>query len=103
MLEAYLITLAGVVLAQAAPGPNLLAVGTFLFGAGLAAWQVVVFGPLAALSAMAVYGSYAYLFSSGLAGRAYARFARWIEAAFGLAFGALGGRLLLDGVREMRS
>lgn len=79
------------------------AVGTFLFGSGLAAWQVVVFGPLAALSAMAVYGSYAFLFSSGFAGRAYARFARWIEAAFGLAFGALGGRLLFDGVREMRA
>jgi threonine/homoserine/homoserine lactone efflux protein len=79
------------------------AVGTFLFGSGLAAWQVVVFGPLAAISAMAVYGSYALLFSSGLAARSYNRFARGIEVAFGAAFGALGGRLLADGIREMRT
>lgn len=79
------------------------AVGTFLFGTGLAAWQVVLFGPLAAISAMAVYGSYAVLFSSGFATRGYSRFARWIEVAFGAAFGALGGRLLVDGIREMRS
>ena len=80
-----------------------IAVGTFLFGSGLAAWQVVLFGPLAAISAMMIYGTYGVLFSSGLAVRAYAGFARWIELAFGAAFGALGGKLLFDGVREMRA
>lgn len=80
-----------------------IAVGTFLFGSGLSAWQVVAFGPLAAISAIAVYGTYGLLFSSGLAVRAYSKFARWTELAFGAAFGALGGKLLFDGVREMRA
>ncbi|MEL6919690.1 MAG: LysE family translocator [Pseudomonadota bacterium] len=78
------------------------AVGTFLFGSGLSAWQVVAFGPLAALTAIMIYGGYGLLFSSGFATRTYSRFARWIELAFGGAFAALGGTLLLDGLRELR-
>ncbi|MBO6638831.1 MAG: LysE family translocator [Roseitalea sp.] len=79
------------------------AVATFLFGAGLSPAQVLAFGPVGALSGLIIYGGYALLFSTGLAARSYSRFARWIEAAFGAAFGALGGRLLVDGIREMRS
>ena len=78
------------------------AVGTFLFGAGLDAWQVAAFGPVGALSGLLIYGSYALLFSTGLAARTYVRFARVVEFALGAAFGALGGRLVLDGVRELR-
>ncbi|MEO1748576.1 MAG: LysE family translocator [Pseudomonadota bacterium] len=78
------------------------AVGTFLFGSGLAAWQVVAFGPVAACTAIVIYGTYGLLFSTGFATRTYTRFARWIELAFGVAFGALGGRLLWDGLQEMR-
>jgi threonine efflux protein len=79
------------------------AVGTFLFGSGLSALQVVAFGPVAALSAIAIYGAYGLLFSSGFAVKTYSRFARWFELAFGSAFGALGGKLLWDGVRELRT
>ncbi|MEL6436082.1 MAG: LysE family translocator [Pseudomonadota bacterium] len=79
------------------------AVGTFLFGSGLPAWQVLAFGPLAALTAILIYGGYGLMFSSGLATRTYARFARWIECAFGAAFGALGGALLWDGIKQARA
>ncbi|MDN2566571.1 LysE family transporter [Aquibium sp. A9E412] len=76
------------------------AVGAFLFGAGLDGWQVVAFGPLAALSALLVYGVSAFAFSAGFAMRSYRRFSRWIETAFAAAFGALGATLLYGGLRE---
>lgn len=79
------------------------AVGTYLFGSGLDPWQVAGFGPLGAASALAIYGAYAVAFSTGAASRAYARFTRPIEAFMGAAFGALGGRLIVDGVRELRA
>jgi len=79
------------------------AVGSFLFGTGLSAVEVLAFGPVAAISAVLIYGSYGLLFSSGLAAKTYAKFARWIEAAFGAVFGLLGGKLLLDGIREIKS
>ena len=78
------------------------AVGTFLFGSGLTALQVAAFGPLAAVSAFVIYGSYGWAFSTGVAARAYARFARGVEAALGVAFGALGATLVWDGLRELR-
>ena len=78
------------------------AVATFLFGAGLEPWQVFLFGPICALSGFAIYGTYAVLFSTGLASRTYQRFSRWFETLFSAAFGALGGKLLYDGVRELR-
>jgi len=78
------------------------AVGSFLFGSGLSAAQVLAFGPVAAISAFVIYGTYGLMFSSGLAVRTYSKFARWIEAAFGAAFGLLGGKLLLDGLREIK-
>ena len=79
------------------------AVGTFLFGSGLTAWQVAGFGPLGAVSAALIYGAYGLVFSTGAAGRVYARAVRPIEAGMGLAFGALGGRLVVDGLRELRA
>lgn len=79
-----------------------MAIATFLFGAGLGAAQVLAFGPLVALSATLIYGFYGVMFSTGLAGRGYARFWRWIEAAFGIAFGALGATLIISGVRDIR-
>ncbi|MYZ49660.1 LysE family translocator [Propylenella binzhouense] len=77
------------------------ALATFLYGSGLSAPAVLAFAPLGCLSALIVYGSYGTLFSSGLAKRAYARFARAIEALFGLAFGAIGAELLADGIGEV--
>lgn len=79
------------------------AVGTFLFGAGMSAVQVAAFGPIGALSAALIYGGYGLLFSTGVAERAYRRFTRVVEAGMGVAFGALGGRLILDGARELRA
>ncbi|MCC0014683.1 MAG: LysE family transporter [Rhodobiaceae bacterium] len=78
------------------------AVAAFLFGHGLAPAQVLAFAPIGACSAVAVYGTYAMLFSSGFAVRAYARAARRFEAVFGAVFGVLGGALLADGIRSLR-
>jgi threonine efflux protein len=77
------------------------AVATFLYGSGLSTLQVLTFAPIGFASAVAIYGTYGVLFSSGLAKRAYARFARGIEALFGCAFGAIGGKLLADAVRDI--
>lgn len=79
------------------------AVATFLFGSGLSAPAVLSFGPVAFVSATLIYGGYGLLFSTGMALRAYARFARAVEALLGLTFGALGGKLIADGVGELRS
>jgi threonine efflux protein len=79
------------------------AIATFLFGAGLPMVAVLAFGPLVAITATLIYGSYGLLFSSRLAGHVYGRFARFIELVFGAAFGALGGLLVLAGVRALRA
>ncbi|KRA50191.1 LysE family translocator [Devosia sp. Root635] len=79
-----------------------LALATFLFGTGLNPGQVLLFGPAVALSSALIYGCYGVMFSTGLASRGYARFWRWIEAAFGTAFGALGLTLLISGIRDLR-
>ena len=79
------------------------AVGTFLFGSGLSVVEVIAFGPVAAVSASLIYGAYAFAFSTGIAARAYAATARVFDGAMGAAFGILGGRLLIDGVRELRA
>lgn len=76
------------------------AVAAFLFGQGLSALHVLAFGPLGALSGLAVYGIYAWLFSTGAAMRGYARFARWFEGVFAAAFGIMGAILIWSGFRE---
>ncbi|WP_240229940.1 LysE family translocator [Devosia lacusdianchii] len=79
-----------------------LAIATFLFGTGLTGPQVLAFGPVVAVSAMVIYGFYGWIFSTQLASRGYARFWRWIEGAFGAAFGTLGATLIVSGVRDIR-
>ena len=79
------------------------AVATFLFGAGLANWQVMAFAPVGATSGFLIYGFYAWLFSTERAHRGYARAARGIEGVFAGAFGLMGGKLIYDGVRELRA
>ncbi len=78
------------------------AVATFMFGSGLSDWQVLLFAPIGAFTAFCIYGTYGLLFSSGLARSLYARAARWFEAAFAAAFGLIGGKLFLDGLRELK-
>lgn len=79
-----------------------LAIATFLFGTGLGAGEVFAIGPIVAISATLIYGGYGLIFSTGIASRSYARFWRWIEAAFGLAFASLGITLLLSALRDIR-
>lgn len=56
-----------------------------------------------ALSALVIYMGYAWLFSTGVAVRAYQRFFKVAEGTFGLIFGALGAKLFIDGLRELRA
>lgn len=79
------------------------AIASFLYGVGFDSVAVLLFGPFTFCSASLIYGTYGVLFSSGLAMKTYARFARWFEAAFAAVFGALGAILLLDGIRELVS
>ncbi|MCO5730325.1 LysE family translocator [Rhizobium sp. SSA_523] len=77
------------------------ALATFLYGSGLTGPQVLGFAPLGFLSAIVIYGVYAILFSTGLVRKLQARFTRATDALFGLAFGAIGARILADGVGEV--
>lgn len=79
------------------------AVASFLFGHGLSAWNVLAFGPMGAVSGLVIYGTYAWLFSTGAAMRGYSRFARWFEGVFAAAFGVMGASLLWAGIRETRN
>lgn len=79
-----------------------LAVSAFVFSAGVTPVQFLLFIPIGSLTAIAIYGGYAILFSTGAAQAIFSRFARWFEAAFGAVFGALGARLIADGIREAR-
>ena len=79
------------------------AVGTYLFGSGLTAVEVALFGPIGAVSALLVYGGYALAFSTGAASRVYGRFSRAINAGIGGAFGLLGGSLVADALLGRRT
>ena len=92
-----------VVLTNPKAGLMWAAVATYLFGAGLSAAQVFAFAPLGALSGLIVYGFYAWLFSTRHAGSTYARAARGFNAVFATAFGAMGGKLIWDGLKELRT
>lgn len=78
------------------------AVATFMYGSGLTASQVLWFAPLGAFTALMIYGTYALVFSTGVIRALYIRFSRWFEFAFGAAFGAIGGSLVLDGLKDLR-
>jgi len=80
-----------------------IAVSIFLAAAHSSSTQFLVIGFCMSLSAMAIYGTYALLFSTGAAMRAYGRLSRSIEATLGLVFGALGAKLIADGIRELRT
>jgi threonine efflux protein len=79
-----------------------VAITTVLYGAGLGNGEVLLFGPVTAISALGIYGFYAWLFSTGTATRNYARFWRGVEAVFGTAFGAFGASLVVSGMRDIR-
>lgn len=56
---------------------------------------LVSFAVAVAVTAMLIYGGYAFLFSSTHSRRIYDRFQSAFEAGFGLVFGALGVMLLV--------
>ena len=91
-----------VVLTNPKAGLMWAAVASFLFGQGLSALHVLAFGPLGAFSGFVIYGTYAWLFSTGIAMRGYARFSTWVEAVFASAFGAMGAGLLWSGLRDFK-
>ncbi len=76
------------------------AVASYLFGQGFGALHVLAFGPMGALSGLAIYGTYAVLFSTGAAMRGYTRFAGWFEGVFAAAFSVMGASLLWSGLRD---
>ncbi len=80
-----------------------IAVSIFLASANLSNSQFLFIGACVSLSAMMIYGSYALMFSTGLAMRLYGRSAQFIEATFGAVFGVLGAKLIADGLKELRS
>ena len=79
-----------------------VAIALFLASSGISSDGFLVTGLFAAMSAGVVYGGYALLFSTDVARRFYRRLARWLEGAFGLVFGALGGKLVADGIADLR-
>ncbi|MEM6665117.1 MAG: LysE family translocator [Pseudomonadota bacterium] len=80
-----------------------LAVSAFVFAGGATPTQFLLFFPIGSLTAIAIYGAYAVLFSTRTANQIFARFSRWIELAFGTVFGTLGARLVADGIRDVRT
>lgn len=77
-----------------------VAIASYMFGPGLLTWQVAAFAPLASLSAVLVYGSYALLLSTESLVRTYRRFWRIIEGVLGSLFGAMGASLMIPGIRH---
>lgn len=78
------------------------AMATFLLGSGASKIEALAFGPVAAVTAVVIYGMFALAFSTRAALGVYARFAQAIQAAFGALFGALGGTLILAGIKDVR-
>ncbi|WP_269274810.1 LysE family translocator [Sinorhizobium psoraleae] len=77
------------------------AISMFLGSSQLGLLEFLAIGVGASMSAVVVYGAYALLFSTGVALRGYRRFFRMVDGTFGIVFGALGGRLLWDGVKHL--
>ncbi len=100
--RAYLTGLA-VVLTNPKAALMWIAIALFLAASGIGSAGYIGVGFYTACTAMLVYGSYALLFSTGVAARAYGRFQRWIEGLFGAVFGALGGKLVADGIAELQA
>ncbi len=79
------------------------AVSAYLLGSGLSSTAVLLFAPIASTTALVIYGVYGLLFSASAAQRTYQSAARVFEAVFGVAFGVLGGKLLTEGLQEIRA
>jgi threonine/homoserine/homoserine lactone efflux protein len=79
------------------------AISMYLATSGLSSLHFLFIDVGASLSALLIYGAYALIFSTGLVMRVYARFFRVIEGGFGAIFGAIGAKLFIDGMRELKA
>jgi len=79
-----------------------VAISAFLASSGLSNLGFLIIGACASVSAMIVYGTYAALFSTGFIMQNYSRFTKYVETSFGVVFGVVGSKLLIDGYRELR-
>jgi threonine/homoserine/homoserine lactone efflux protein len=79
------------------------AISMYLASSGLSPLHLLFIDVSASISALLIYGAYALIFSTGLVMRVYARFFRAIEGGFGAIFGAIGAKLFIDGVRELKA
>lgn len=80
-----------------------VAISTFLASQNQSAAYFLVVGACVSLSAMAIYSTYAFLFSTGVVSRSYGKVSRYVEIGFAATFGLLGGKLLFDSIRELRT
>jgi threonine/homoserine/homoserine lactone efflux protein len=80
-----------------------LSVSMLVASIGFTPNAFVAIGMGAASSAAIIYSGYAILFSTRVAVSSYHRFYRWIEAASGFAFGAIGGKLAVEAVHVTRA
>ena len=80
-----------------------IAVSAYLAPLALSFLQYVLFGLVVGLSGALVFGTYACLFSMAFAVRGYRTFFRSVEMMFGATFGAVGAKLVVDGVQEIRA
>ncbi|MEM7615766.1 MAG: LysE family translocator [Pseudomonadota bacterium] len=79
------------------------AVSSYLAATGSGTGRALGAGAIFASSALVIYSTYAVLFSTRRVRGLYQRFFRVIETGFGAIFGLVGGRLMLDGLRELRN
>lgn len=93
----------GVVLTNPKAALMWVAIAAYLAATPALSGAFVSVGLAAAASAFLVYGAYALMFSAIGASRVGARVGQAMQAAFAAAFGALGGRLVIDGLRDLRS
>lgn len=79
-----------------------VAISMYLGASGTAGPKLFLFGVAASITAIVIYSVYAYLFSTNTAGRGYRRFYSIIEGLFGCVFGFAGGKLVLEGISDLR-
>lgn len=78
-------------------------ISTLLFSAGHSAWTVALFAPAAGALSFINYSAYAWLFSSRTVQRTVGLSSKWLDAVFAGCFGWFGGKLIMDGLREVRT
>jgi threonine efflux protein len=80
-----------------------VAISMYVASLEFGSWGFLLVGGEVAFSALLIYAAYAWLFSTGVAVRSYQRFFKGVEASFGLIFGALGVKLLIEGLASVRA